>query len=150
MIPGDRTSAGQGYLEAMGSHLLHVGPVGSGTAMKLARSLMHFVAFTAATGAQRLTEAAGLDLKILGDMVMTGTLTLRYTRPLPLGEVWLAGSAISLSGDEDAVLRGWWDALAEGGTVKNSLEAAPWGDVFGQLIDRFGIHWMFNIAGPGQ
>lgn len=59
-------------------------------------------------------------------------------------------SAISLSGDEDAVLRGWWDALAEGGTVKNSLEAAPWGDVFGQLIDRFGIHWMFNIAGPGQ
>ena len=48
------------------------------------------------------------------------------------------------------MLRGWWDALAEGGTVKNSLEAAPWGDVFGQQIDRFGIHWMFNIAGPVQ
>ena len=41
----------------------------SGTAFKLARNMMHFVAFTAATEAQRLAEAAGLDLKALGDVV---------------------------------------------------------------------------------
>ncbi|WP_134738966.1 NAD(P)-dependent oxidoreductase [Nocardioides sp. 503] len=56
-------------LDAMGSKVVHAGPVGSGTRFKLARNLMHFVAFTAATEAQRLAEAAGLDLKALGDVV---------------------------------------------------------------------------------
>jgi 3-hydroxyisobutyrate dehydrogenase len=37
--------------------------------MKLARNLMHFVAFTAATEAQRLAEGAGLDLVALGEVV---------------------------------------------------------------------------------
>lgn len=56
-------------MEAMGSKVIHAGPIGSGTAFKLARNLMHFVAFTAATEAQRLAEAAGLDLRALGDVV---------------------------------------------------------------------------------
>ncbi len=37
--------------------------------MKLARNLIHFVAFTAVTEAQRLAEAAGLDLVALGEVV---------------------------------------------------------------------------------
>ena len=27
------------------------------------------------------------------------------------------------------------------------LEAAPWGDKFGMLTDKFGVAWMVNIAG---
>nr|WP_279536296.1 NAD-binding protein [Nocardioides ochotonae] len=53
----------------MGSKVVHAGPVGAGTRFKLARNLMHFVAFTAATEAQRLAEAAGLSLKDLGEVV---------------------------------------------------------------------------------
>jgi 3-hydroxyisobutyrate dehydrogenase len=53
----------------MGAKVLHAGPVGAGTQMKLARNLLHFVSFTAATEAQRLAEAAGLDLVALGDVV---------------------------------------------------------------------------------
>ena len=30
------------------------------------------------------------------------------------------------------------------------LDQAPWGDDFGQLTDKFGVHWMVNITGPGQ
>ena len=56
-------------LDVMGSKIVHAGPLGAGTRMKLARNLMHFVAFTAATEAQRLAEAAGLDLVALGDVV---------------------------------------------------------------------------------
>ncbi len=59
----------------------------------------------------------------------------------------LTNGTVSLSGDDDAALRGWWDGLAAGGTVDMPLEQAPWGDHFGQLTDRFGIGWMFNIAG---
>jgi 3-hydroxyisobutyrate dehydrogenase-like beta-hydroxyacid dehydrogenase len=56
-------------LARLGSKVVHAGPVGAGTQMKLARNLMHFVAFTAATEAQRLAEAAGLDLAELGAVV---------------------------------------------------------------------------------
>jgi 3-hydroxyisobutyrate dehydrogenase len=56
-------------LARMGSLVVHAGPIGAGTKLKLARNLMHFVAFTAATEAQRLAEAAGLDLKALGEAV---------------------------------------------------------------------------------
>ena len=54
---------------------------------------------------------------------------------------------ISLSGDDDATLRDRFTKLAEGGTVDVPLEKQMWGDVFGQLTDRFGIGWLVNIAG---
>jgi len=57
---------------------------------------------------------------------------------------------VSLSGDDEAALRGYWDALAEGGTLGVPLETAPWGDTFGMLTDRFGIGWMVNIAGSAE
>jgi PhnB protein len=62
------------------------------------------------------------------------------------------GSAISisLSGDDDAELRGYWDRLSEAGTVGVPLEKAPWGDSFGMCTDQFGVTWLVNIAGsPG-
>ena len=55
--------------EAMSAMVIHAGPAGAGTRMKLARNLLHFVAFTAATEAQRLAEASGLDLVELGKVV---------------------------------------------------------------------------------
>jgi PhnB protein len=56
---------------------------------------------------------------------------------------------ISLSGDDDTELRGYWDKLLDGGAVTVPLEVAPWGDAFGQLVDKFGVAWMVNIAGSG-
>ena len=65
----DAFEAARPALEAMGSKVVHAGPIGAGTRFKLARNLMHFVAFTAATEAQRLAEAAGLSLRDLGEVV---------------------------------------------------------------------------------
>jgi PhnB protein len=58
-----------------------------------------------------------------------------------------AGTSISLSGDEEATLRRYWDGLSTGGTVVVPLEKAPWGDFFGMCTDRFGVPWMVNILG---
>ncbi len=55
--------------------------------------------------------------------------------------------SISLSGDDEAKLRSYWDKLSAGGAVGVPLEKAPWGDTFGMCTDRFGIGWMVNIAG---
>lgn len=58
--------------------------------------------------------------------------------------------AISLSGDDNDKLRGYWDQLTEGAKVTLPLERQVWGDEFGQFTDKFGIQWMINIAGPTQ
>jgi len=57
-----------------------------------------------------------------------------------------AGMAISLSGDDEGKLRGYWDKLSAGGNVTMPLEKAPWGDTFGMCVDRFGTSWMVNIG----
>ena len=77
--------------------ILHFGPVGSGTRAKLARNLMHFVSFTAALEAQRLAEAAGVDLGSLAKVVRhtdaitggPGAILVRdTTAPIPEGDFW--------------------------------------------------------------
>jgi PhnB protein len=55
--------------------------------------------------------------------------------------------SVSLSGDDEEELRGYWEKLADGGNVTMPLEKQMWGDHFGMLTDRFGINWMVNIAG---
>jgi PhnB protein len=58
-----------------------------------------------------------------------------------------APGQISLSGDNESELKGYWDKLAAGGQVMMPLEKAQWGDSFGMLTDKFGVPWLVNIAG---
>jgi len=88
------------------------------------------------------------------DKIMHATLTapngfVLMASDAPSGMDLDTGStiSISLSGDDDAELRGYWDALSEGATITMPLLQAPWGDTFGMLTDRFGTAWMVNILG---
>ena len=56
-------------LERYASLVVHCGPVGQGTRMKIARNLITFASFAAVGEAQRLAQAAGLDVAALGDVV---------------------------------------------------------------------------------
>ncbi|MCB0910691.1 MAG: VOC family protein [Propionibacteriaceae bacterium] len=87
-----------------------------------------------------------------GQLVTSAGLTLMGAdTPSTMGEVTPGSQiTISLSGSEADGLRAYWDGLAEGGTITLPLNVAPWGDSYGQLVDRFGIEWMVNIAGPAQ
>lgn len=58
--------------------------------------------------------------------------------------------SVSLSGEDEAELRGYWDQLAGAGSVTMPLEEAPWGDSFGMVTDQFGVTWMVNITGSGS
>ena len=68
----------------------------------------------------------------------------------PTGMQFEPGSriSVSLSGDDDAALRGYWEKLCEGGTVRMPLEKQMWGDEFGMCTDRFGVGWLVNIGQP--
>jgi PhnB protein len=58
--------------------------------------------------------------------------------------------SISLSGDPGEGLEDVWDKLADGGTVHMPLEKQMWGDVFGQLTDKYGIQWMVDVVADQQ
>jgi len=58
--------------------------------------------------------------------------------------------SMSLSGDNETELRGYYEKLSAGGAVTMPLEKAPWGDTFGMCADQFGINWMVNISGKPE
>jgi 3-hydroxyisobutyrate dehydrogenase len=58
--------------------VLHVGPAGAGTQCKLARNLISFVSYAAGGEAQRLADAAGIDVGKLAAVV-------RHTEALGVG-----------------------------------------------------------------
>ena len=55
--------------------------------------------------------------------------------------------SMSLSGDNEAELKGYFEKLSVGGNVTMPLEKAIWGDSFGMCTDKFGVQWLVNIAG---
>jgi PhnB protein len=56
-----------------------------------------------------------------------------------------AGISVSVSGDDEGALQGYWDKLTDGGTVVMPFDTPPWGGRFGMLTDRFGIDWMISV-----
>ena len=88
--------------------------------------------------------------KIMHGMLETGNglVLMAADTPNSMDYTPPAGISVSLSGEEEPELRGYWDALSAGGTVTVPFEKAPWGDTFGMCIDKFGISWMVNISQP--
>ncbi len=68
---------------------------------------------------------------------------------LPMGGVKQGGENIELSLNgsqaDKETLTTYFNALADGGTVRVPLDTAPWGATFGMLTDKFGVQWMVNI-----
>ncbi|MFE1249311.1 VOC family protein [Streptomyces sp. NPDC058735] len=88
--------------------------------------------------------------KIMHAMLETaGGFTLMASDSPPGMEIPQGGPfSVSLSGDDDAELRGYWEKLSADGSVSVPLEKQMWGDVFGMCTDRFGVPWMVDISGP--
>lgn len=44
-----------------------------------------------------------------------------------------------------STLRNWFSRLSEGGRVVDDLQTRPWGASDGQVIDRYGLHWLIGF-----
>ena len=93
------------------------------------------------------TSAPGAD-KIMHAQLETPAGYTLMAADTPPGMPFTPGNTItvSLSGDDEDELRGYWDKLSDGGAVALPLEKQMWGDVFGMCTDRFGVAWMVNIT----
>jgi PhnB protein len=93
------------------------------------------------------------------DLVMHGSLTLDdglvlMAADTPPGMDYVAptaGVTVALTSADPADqprFADYYARLSEGGTAEMPFAQAPWGDHFGQFVDRFGVSWMFDVAGP--
>lgn len=81
------------------------------------------------------------SLRLMASDGGTGTGT---TDPISIGN----NISISLSGEDEDKLTNYFNGLTKDGKTDQPLVKAPWGDTFGMLTDKFGIHWMVNITAP--
>lgn len=64
---------------------------------------------------------------------------------------WGTGRAqAAFMSDETERVVGFYDRfVTQGSSVVQPLEKQVWGDLYGELVDPWGIAWMFNVALPG-
>jgi PhnB protein len=55
------------------------------------------------------------------------------------------GMMLSLLGAaEPATLHEWFSRLSDDGQIVDALQKRPWGASDGQVIDRYGVHWLLG------
>jgi PhnB protein len=61
------------------------------------------------------------------------------------------GTAFSLCLDceSDDEMQKLWKGLGKGGKVNHEISSVGWGK-FGDLTDKYGVDWMFNLTSPGM
>ena len=98
---------------------------------------------------QASQDPAEQDKIMHGMLVADGGLTLMGA-DTPNSMSYTPGDnySVSLSGDDEADLRRFWEGLSAEGTVTMPLGPSPWGDVFGMCTDKFGVSWLVNINTP--
>lgn len=85
--------------------------------------------------------------KIMHAMFQNDALSFMASDAMP-GMPLVMGNNIhmSIAGTDAARLTDLFTKLSTGGTVDMPLGKQFWGDTFGMFTDKFGIHWMVNIA----
>ncbi|MNI82098.1 hypothetical protein D3C73_1387730 [compost metagenome] len=46
---------------------------------------------------------------------------------------------------EEELLK-YWDKLKAESTIEMELQETFWSKYYGSLVDKFGIHWLFNLG----
>ena len=95
------------------------------------------------------SQDASEDNKVMHAVLEAGNGITFMASDTPNRMEYKAGTnySMSLSGDNEAELKGYFEKLSAGGNITMPLEKAPWGDTFGMLTDKFGVSWLVNIAG---
>lgn len=99
-----------------------------------------FGEFSRTDGPPELVAHAELD----GPVSLSGADAGTDGEPVRVAGLMLA----VLGAAQPPTLHEWFDALAEGGTVIESLAPRPWGASDGQVVDRFGLHWLIGYQQP--
>ena len=85
--------------------------------------------------------------KVMHSVLRVGQTELMLSDGSCSGHAEFKGIMLSLSAGNDADVRKWFDALADGGQVIQPLTPTFFTTSFGMLSDRFGVGWLL-VADP--
>lgn len=102
---------------------------------------------------QKFSEAPGMPVpagyedKIIHARLDSDAIVIMGSEGQPGTNVGFGDNVhLSISGSDEPKLTRWFKGLSDGGNVTMPLAKQFWGDTYGQLTDRFGVHWMVNIT----
>jgi PhnB protein len=93
----------------------------------------------------------GSESRVMHARVTKGPVMLMASDTMP-GMPFAQGNDIHINIDCESAeeIETLFGALGQGGKVTMPLQDQFWGARFGMLVDKFGIHWMFNYELPKQ
>jgi PhnB protein len=123
----------------------------AGEAMKFYHSVLGGELTMQTFGETKMAERPEDNDRIIHASLKNGALSFMASDTMP-GRQAQVGENIhmSLSGDNQAWLTEVFNKFSQGGKVDMPLAKQFWGDIYGQLTDKFGVHWMINITSQAQ
>ena len=115
---------------------------------EFASPIMRFGDIPAGPGQPPLADADRMLVMHVALPILGGHMLMGTDAPESMGFALTPGNNvfINLEPDSRVETRRLFNALADGGKVEMPLAEMFWGGYFGSLVDRFGMHWMFNCA----
>lgn len=91
----------------------------------------------------------GSENRVMHAALRRGDAVLMASDTMP-GMEFVQGNDVHINVDCDTVdeIEHAFKAMSEGGNVVMPLADQFWGARFGMLVDKFGMHWMFNCQLP--
>lgn len=98
-------------------------------------------------GEAKMAHSPSEENLVIHSRLVSGGVTIMASDVHPSMKM-MAGNNVHLSlmGADGERLTKIYNSLAEGGKVDMPLARQFWGDTFGQLTDKHGVHWMVNIS----
>jgi PhnB protein len=116
-------------------------------AMKFYQSILGGELTVQTFGDVQMAQSPEDEKKVMHASLNNGQLSLMASDGPPGREVAFGNNVhLSIVGPDGKQLIEFFNKLAEGGTIDMPLEKQFWGDTFGMLTDKFGVHWMINIS----
>jgi PhnB protein len=97
-------------------------------------------------GSPMEAHVSGPKDQIYHSELRAGTFSIMGTDFTDPNDGYTKGTNVSLAfacSSEDDINK-FYNNLAEGGTIVMPLAKTFWADLFGGVIDKYGINWMFN------
>ena len=88
--------------------------------------------------------------KVMHSSLRIGDAELMASDGFAHGKPSFQGFSLSLNARDDAEARRWFNALADGGDVRQPLIKTFFSSSFGMVADRFGVSWMIHVAPAEQ
>lgn len=93
------------------------------------------------------TEDAEMDKQVMHGELVSDMVSFYASDGRPGEKVQFGDNMyMALMGTDKEKLVGYFNKLYEGGKVGTALAPQPWGDEYGDLVDKFGVRWLVNIS----